>query len=111
MASTPKALPPDVKDALSTAVKSMKSQSAAGKAIGRSAATISQALNDKYIGDIEDLAERIRGQFMNKMVKCPVLEDITSRHCLDYQVRPLVFTNPMRVALHRACKTCPNRKD
>lgn len=112
MASTRdvRTLPPDVLDVLRDAVKRAGSQNAAARALGISAGTVSLALKGRYIGDVDAIAARIRGVYMNETVRCPVMGDITTKHCLDFQARPLVFTNPTRVRLHRACKTCPHRK-
>jgi hypothetical protein len=97
--------------ALERAVVRFKTQVAVAKQLGRSAATVNQALKGKYRGDVADLEQRIRGVLLNLTVECPVLREISTKVCLDEQSRPLVFSNPMRVRLHRACKTCPHRKD
>lgn len=112
MASTTDArtLPPDELDALRAAVARLGTQAAVAKALGVSAGTVSNALNGRYIGDVDALAQRVRGALMNELVSCPVMGELSVKHCLDYQTRPLVFTNPTRVRLHRACKTCPHRK-
>ena len=44
-------------------------------------------------------------------VGCPILGEISKRACLDHQGRKYSATNPLRVKLFRACKTCPNRRD
>lgn len=112
MASTRdvRTLPADELDALTRAVQRMGTQVAVAKELGVSSSTVSQALKGYYVGDVDALAKRIRGALMNESVRCPVMGDITTKHCLDFQTRPLVFTNPTRVRLHRACKTCPHRK-
>lgn len=114
MASTPKqpvALPPDVKAALEAAVKRFKTQTAVADELGVSAAVVNNLLKDRYLGNVALMADRIRGQFMAETVVCPVQGVLSRRNCLDYQARPLVFTNATRVRLHQACKTCPNRKE
>lgn len=108
---TPKALPADVKKALQDAVTRASSQRLVGDDLGYSAAVISQALRDAYVGDVATLEQRIRGKYMAETVACPVLGDLPRNNCLDNQRRPLAFTNPVRVALHSACKTCPNRRE
>lgn len=57
------------------------------------------------------MAQRIRGQFMGRTVLCPVYGTLNKRNCLDNQALPQAFTNPLRAALGRACKTCVNRKE
>lgn len=107
----PKALPPEVKAALLAATKPPSSQTKVAGELGYSPAVINQALRDSYGGDVTTLEQRIRGKYMAETVQCPVMGQLGRNHCLDYQKRPLAFTNPTRVALHQACKTCPNRKD
>lgn len=106
-----RALPADVQAALQQAVKDASSQRVVGDALGYSAAVISQALRGTYAGDVETLAQRIRGKYMAETVDCPVMGQLPRNNCLDNQRRPLAFTNPQRVALFRACKSCPHRKD
>ncbi|MGC4076260.1 MAG: hypothetical protein QM702_04360 [Rubrivivax sp.] len=103
-------LPAAELEALRDAVKRAGSQNAAARALGIHASTVSQALNGRYIGDVDAIAQRIRGVYMAESRKCPVMGDISAKHCLDFQARPLVFTNPVRVKLYRACKACQHRK-
>jgi len=107
----PRLLPPDVKDALAEAVRRAKSQAKVAGALKVSTAVVSALLNDKYTGDANAMAERIRGLYMAQTVQCPVMGTLGRNHCLEFQKRPLAFTNPQRVALHQACKTCPNRRE
>ena len=105
-----KALPDALKAALQAAVTALGSQVAAGKELGISSAAVSQLLQDKYPGSIQTMVERIKGRYLGLMVRCPVYGTLARNHCLDYQALPVAFTNPLRSALGRACKTCPNRK-
>ena len=107
---TAKALPKDVHLALVNAVARAKSQSKVATELGVSNAVVNQLLKDSYTGDVPTMASRIRGQYMAETVACPVMGTLSRRSCLDYQANP-IFTNPMRSALARACKTCPNRRD
>jgi len=107
----PRALSPESLDALQRAISHLGTQVAVAEALGVSASLINQALKGKYRGDIDTLEQRIRGVLMNVTVQCPVLGELSTKDCLDEQRRKVVFTNPLRVRLHRACKTCPNRKD
>lgn len=110
-ARTPQVLPTDVKAALEEATKRLGSQSKVAADLGISAATVNNLLRDRYLGDVSGMADRIRGQYMAETVSCPVLGELGRRHCLDNQARSQAFTNPIRVALHKACKSCPNRKE
>jgi hypothetical protein len=108
---TAKCLPKDVKAALAEAWKRLGSQTKVGAELKVSGSVVSQLLRDSYLGDVEMIADRIRGLYMAETVRCPVMGDIGRNNCLDYQKRPLAFTNSNRVRLHNACKTCPNRKE
>lgn len=107
----PKALPPDVKRALEQAVKTAGSQVAVGRELNCSNAVVSQLLRDAYLGDVATYADRIRGKYMAETVTCPVQGTLPRDVCLDNQRRPFAATNPVRTALFKACKTCPNRKE
>lgn len=110
-ADLPTGLPPDVLAALQAAVKRLGSQVKTAAELGVSPAVVNNLLKGRYPGDVAGMAERIRGQFMAQTVVCPVMGELGRRHCLDYQSRPLVFTNPTRVALHTACKACEHRRE
>lgn len=107
----PRTLAPDARDALDAAVKQHGSQVKVARLLNVSGSLVSQALNGKYPGDLDALEQRIRGVLMQATVTCPVLGELSTKSCLDEQRRKPVFTNPVRVRLARACKTCPNRKD
>lgn len=104
-------LPPEVKAALQAAVEKFGSQVKVAEELHVSSAVVSTLLKDKYPGSVEAMEQRIRGQFMAETVRCPVMGTLSKRSCLDNQALPQAFTNPMRAALGRACKTCPNRKE
>lgn len=78
--------------------------------LGVSPSAISQAVHDKFRGNVERFAARVRGVWGGDTVLCPVLGDINTKVCLDQQGRPVIHTNPMRVSLARACKTCPHKQ-
>ncbi len=101
-------LPPDVLAALEVAVRDCGSQVAAAKRLAVSVSAVNQLLRNRYQGDVAGMAERIRGEFMAELVSCPVMGQLGRQHCLEYQSRPLVMTNPLRAALYRACPHCPN---
>lgn len=104
-------LPADVKAALQAAVLRLGSQVKVAEELHVTSPVISTLLKDKYPGSVETMEQRIRGQFMAETVLCPVMGTLSKRSCQDNQALPQAFTNPMRAALGRACKTCPNRKD
>jgi hypothetical protein len=104
-------LPTDVKQALEGAVSRLGSQVKVAADLGISAATVNNLLRDRYPGDVDGMASRIRGQYMAETVNCPVQGVLSRRHCLDNQARPVAFTNPVRASLQTACRTCANRKE
>ncbi len=108
--TTPGVLSHDVKAALAAAVQRMGSQSRVATDLGISGPVVSTLLKDKYTGNVQAMETRIRGQYMAETVACPVMGALSSRDCLDYQARPAAFTNPVRAALSRSCKSCPNRR-
>ena len=113
-AAKPKAfgvLPPDVKAVLQQQVERFGSQAKVAAELHVTGAVISMLLKDKYPGSVDQMAQRIRGEFMGSTVHCPVYGTLNKRNCLDNQALPQAFTNPLRAALGRACKTCVNRKE
>ncbi len=86
------------------------SQAKAAVRLNVSAAMVNQALRNSYKGRLDRLEERVKGEFMNEKVRCPVLGEISTRECLDHQARPFATTNHVRVALFRACRSCPHNR-
>jgi len=104
-----KSLPDDALNAL-IELKQHSTQADIARRIGVSEGTISNALKGRYIGNVDALAERIRGELLNQTVACPILGEITSRMCQDERKKPFHTANPLRVQLYRACKTCPHNQ-
>jgi hypothetical protein len=87
------------------------SQGRVARKLGISAAVVNQVLAHAYKGRLDRVETRVRGELMRETVTCPVLGEITKRECLDHQGAKFVATNPMRVRLWKACKSCPNREE
>lgn len=85
---------------------------AAAKVIGYSPAVVSQVLQGRYPGDLRRVEQAVSGAFMGATVECPVIGELARNRCVEYQRRASDFaaTNPLRVALSRACARCPNRE-
>lgn len=84
------------------------SRTAAAKRIGMSPATISQVLNNKYRGRLDNVKARVEGALMAATVDCPVLGTLPRHECLDHQKRKFAASNSQRVRLWRACRAgCP----
>jgi hypothetical protein len=69
---------------------------------------ISQVLSGKYKGRTARLQRLVEGYYLGATVACPVLGEITRDACDHEQRKPFYATNPQRIALFRACRTCPN---
>ncbi|MBQ1761284.1 MAG: hypothetical protein IIZ92_00095 [Aquincola sp.] len=106
----PRPLPDDALKALQQAITVHRTQVAVAALLGVSPSAVNQLLKGHYRGDVDGMAQRIRGAFLRASVTCPVLGEITTKVCLDQQSRPMAFTNPTRAALARACPKCPHRK-
>lgn len=86
-------------------------QAAVARRIGYSPTVVSQVLSGKYQGDLRRVQRAVEGALLHATVDCPVLGDLPLQRCIEHQRGPKRFTNPMRVALSRACPTCPNRRE
>lgn len=103
-----KALPADALQAL-MALRTKHTQAVIARRLDVSEATISSAIKGRYIGNVDKLAERIRGELLSQTVACPILGQISTRICQDERGKPFhTATNPMRVRLWQACRTCPH---
>ena len=85
------------------------SQSKVAKRLCVSAALVNQVLKGNYKGNLKGIESRVRGEFMNRTVECPVLDVISSLDCEEHQRRPFAATNDRRVATYFACRGgCPH---
>lgn len=77
--------------------------------LDRSTTMINQVLRRKYKGDLDSLAERVRGVFGNAVISCPALGTMPAHACQDWRARATTFLtgNPLRVRMYRACRGCP----
>ncbi|AUZ85809.1 transcriptional regulator [Methylophaga nitratireducenticrescens] len=76
-----------------------------------SGTVINQVLKGKYPGRTERLQALVEGVFMSSVVACPVVGDIPSDQCIQYQGKPYAATNPTRIKLYQACRGgCPHSK-
>jgi len=84
------------------------SQAAVATKIGMSPAVVNQVLKGCYQGNLTNVQRRVEGALMGITVDCPVVGDMPLNICMENQGRSFAATNPMRVQLHRACKSCTN---
>ena len=84
---------------------------AAGQLIGMSATVVSQVLNGRYPGSLENVRQRVEGALLSRTVACPILGDLPRHECMDHQRRPFAATNAQRVKLYQACRNgCPHSR-
>lgn len=99
--------PPDWVTALANACDE-QSQAKAAAAIKYSASVVNQVLARVYAGNIEKVERAVRNVYLPEQVACPILGEITTTRCAETQARPLSTANPLRIALARQCRFCPN---
>lgn len=87
------------------------SQGTTAKRLGISAAVVNQVLGNVYKGRTDRVEARVRGEYLNAVVTCPILGEISKRDCMANQAAKFNPSNSTRVRLYAACKTCPNRED
>jgi len=97
-------------EVLREACKPPSSQADVARRLGVSRTMVSLALQGRYEGNLGRLESLVRGTFMAETVDCPVMGIISRRTCLDEQTRPFAPTNPQRVQVWRACRTCGRRE-
>ncbi len=99
-----------VEDWIETLSKACKedSQKAVADRIGYSPTVVNQVLKGAYKGDLAAVELAVRGALMNKTVDCPVIGPLPTNRCLEIQKQPFAATNPQRVRLFQACRTCPH---
>ena len=82
----------------------------AAQRIGYSVSAVSTVISGKYAGDVDRVAEMVRGALMAETVDCPVLGEIGRDRCLTEQKEPFRATSRHRAQLFHACKICPNAR-
>lgn len=87
----------------------LSSQNNVAGDLGRSAALVSNVLNNKYRGDMVAVEDLVRGRYMNATVACPALGVISTALCRDWMAASRTYSNANseQVRMHRACRSCP----
>ena len=83
-------------------------QAEVARRLGKSAAAISQILSGKYAAAPDEILKRVIEVFGGLAVDCPVLGEIPLSQCSSERKKPFAATSHQRVALYRACQTCPH---
>ncbi len=81
-------------------------QGEVSKRLGYSKATVSLVINRKYNGNLNSVSLKIKEVFGGLKVNCPVLGEIDLAECAENRRQPFSATNPLRVRLFKACRTC-----
>lgn len=72
--------------------------------MGTSRASVSQLVNDKYPGKLDNMKRRVEGVFFNRTVQCPVAGEIPAQQCFGNQ-RKKPGSNPMNLRFFKACRS------
>lgn len=81
------------------------SQRAVGDLIGYSGSVVSQAISNTYPGDIDRVAEKVRGALLQEEVTCPVLGPVRLNDCHAWQKKPRSTANSLNIRMFRACRS------
>lgn len=77
--------------------------------LGISRTSVSLLLSNKYtspsVGKMKTRVMDVLGA-----IQCPVVGEITAAECQKHRNAKFTPSNPQRVALYRACQTCPNNQ-
>lgn len=82
-------------------------QAEVARRLGKSAAAISQIMSGKYQAAPDEILKRVVEVFGGIAVDCPVLGELPLSRCADERKQPFAATSHQRVALWKACQTCP----
>ncbi len=86
-----------------------KGQAQVARDLGYSAAVVHGMIRGTYPGDGEKFLEKVAEVYGAEFVDCPVLGEITLKRCSRERKTPFSAASPLRVQLHRACKSCGRR--
>lgn len=85
------------------------SQNKVAKRLERSAALVSQVLNNKYAAELDLVEELVTGKLLAATRVCPELGDLALDQCQNWRRKARVFNgaNSQGVKMYRACHRCP----
>lgn len=86
-------------------------QTAVADQLGVSGSMLSQALANRYPGDMASLEQRVRGALMGATVSCRVLGEIRADRCLTEQQARFSAASSIRIRLYHECRGgCPHSR-
>jgi hypothetical protein len=102
---------PDWIDALAAACDTT-SQTAVAQRLGISGSAVNAVLRNRYPAETTRIEQRIRGVLMRGTVPCPVLGELASDLCLEWQGKAEAFhdTGQLRRRMFAACRRCPRSR-
>ena len=101
--------PPEFIRVLAEVVKQEGSNAAAARRLGINRASVSTLLANKYPASTARMEKTIMA--WAALVECPILGPITGEQCQTERKKPFVGSNPTRVRLYRACRSCPRNPE
>lgn len=101
--------PPEFIRVLAGVVAQEGSNAKAAARLGINRASVSTLLANKYPASTTRMEKAIMA--WAELVECPVLGAITGDQCQTERKKPFVGSNPTRVRLYRACRTCTRNPD
>lgn len=85
-------------------------QSSVARQIGWSATVVNRVLSGKYPGDVAAVLDAVVVNYGAERVECPVLGSLSRKECHEHRTRPFAATNPKRVRIWKACRSCEVKK-
>lgn len=101
--------PPEFIRVLARLVDESGSCTAAADRVGINRASVSTLLANKYPAGTARMEKTIMA--WAALVDCPVLGKITGEQCRIERQKPFVGSNPQRIRLYRACRSCHRNHD
>lgn len=99
--------PPQWIQQLAELVEQHGSIQATANRVGVSRTSISLLLKNDYPSPSTlKMQAKVEAIFSN--VSCPVLAEISNAQCQTEREKPFIGSNPTRIQLYRACRSCPN---
>ncbi|MDX1755858.1 MAG: hypothetical protein R3175_07360 [Marinobacter sp.] len=101
--------PPEFIRVLAGVVAQEGSNAAAAARLKINRASVSTLLANKYPANTDRMEKAIMA--WAALVECPVLGAITGDQCQTERQKPFVGSNPTRIRLYRACRSCPRNPE
>ena len=76
----------------------------AASRIGYSTGAVSSVIRNTYKGNLEAVAENVKGALLGHSVECPVLGEIRKDQCNAEQKKSFTGTSAIRTRLYNACR-------